>query len=362
MPSNPLRQLVAKPTIAAIVEYYQPPLCQAPAPTCNPDKEVVVLATACFQGVDPRVYDTHRALVAQLAVDYGVNLWIIPVHERMPFPDAILFTLGAMMNMEVATGRKADWFFWVEDDVCVPKDIVRHFRANADPAKRPFIAAVAYDRNPPFMPAVWDWLPDGNLRQWTHEEVPQAGLHEVGAVGLTAALIHRSVFDRVEEPYFAAGSPMLTFGDKKNQIVKGIKPDGWWSIRLKQKGIPSYVHAGVLVTHLSARIPINRDTAIMFRDLPGFHFADFERTMRGQLAQGMDTRNGGSVPPGVRQGGPQGLDGGHDGGGGAGPTPTPGEHGDLGLPQAAPTPCPELPGAVRVEQSPSLWRDWNPAG
>lgn len=309
MSDEPFKQLVAKPFIESIRKYYQPPPCNAPdVPIPNPDKEIIALATAVFQGVDPRVYDTHRVLVAQLAVDYGPNLWIIPIHERMTFPDAPLFSVAAMMNMEDVVGKRADWFFWVEDDICVPKDIVRKLRAAADPEERPFVAAIGYDRNPPFPIAVWDFREGGNLEQWT--SIPDQEVVQAGATGLTAALIHRSVFDRVKEPYFASGSAMLTMGHKDNQIQRGIKPDAWWSCRLKDAGIPTFIHTGINVTHLGARIPVNRETVTFLRS--EFGRKDAERRFRGgNLQSKPNERVDSPVHADIRQGVPEGVGGTH---------------------------------------------------
>lgn len=305
MPVGLTKQLLAKPLVRSVMDYYQPPLCTVPSPSLPDDNgEIFVLATACFQGIDPRAYDTHRHLVAQMAVDYKNNLWMIPVHERMTFPDAPLFAVAAMFNMEEYASRKADWFVWVEDDICVSQDTVRKLRAAADPIKRPFVAAVGYDRNPPFPISVWDWEDDGLVR-W--ETIPDQEVVQAGATGLTAALIHRSVFDRVKEPYFAAGSAMLTLGHKDNQIQRGIKPDAWWSCRLKDAGIPTFIHTGINVTHLGARIPVNRETApFLGKEFSG---KDAERKFRGQ--SGDDKRISSPVHADIRQSVSEGVGGTH---------------------------------------------------
>ena len=358
MPNQPTRQLVAKPSVAAITEYFQPPIARIPSPPQPvPHKEVVALATACFSAVDPRVYDTHRMLAGQMCIDYGSNLWMIPIQERMPFPDACIYSIACMMNTERQIGRKANWFFWLEDDVCVEKDAFRKLRAVAHPEQRPFVAAIGYDRNPPFPPAVWDKEGD-SLRQWTPDDVPAEGVHKVGATGLVCAIIHRTLFDKIDEPYFAAGSPVLSFGGPTTEVIRGIKPDAWWSCRLAEKGIPTYVHAGVMTTHLGARLPVNVETAVELRNIEAFSRANYERTFRGRHQK----RDSSAVPAGVRQGGPPSVAGGHDGGNGVGAPVPAGEPGGVGVSQATPAARPELPGAVSVDESPGLWRDWDPFG
>ncbi len=229
------------PSLAEIIEYYHPPaprIVQAP----HPQNEVVALGTAVFQSVSPRVYDSHRFLVAQMATDYGQNLWQIPVHERMPFPDAPLYSLGCMFNIEKTFKRRADWFLWLEDDVSVPPDLMRRMRKSADPNERPIVACVGFDRIPPFRPAVWD-LVDGEVRQWT--SVPDNGVWEVFATGFVCVLMHRSIFDKMKEPYFATSSNRFKADKRANDIAKGYKPDAWFCRQAREAKIKIHVDSSI---------------------------------------------------------------------------------------------------------------------
>ncbi len=237
------RRLLDGPSLAEIIEYYHPPPPRIAQPPC-PQNEVVAWGTAVFQSVSARVYDSHRFLAAQLATDYGTNLWQIPVHERMPFPDAPLYALGCLFNIEKKFGRRADWFLWLEDDVSVPADLMRRLRKSADPNERPIMACVGFDRIPTFRPAVWE-LVDGKVKQWT--SVPDNGVWEVFATGFTCVLMHRSIFDKMEEPYFATSSSHFKKDDPTHDVAKGHKPDAWFCERIVNRYLDGCIFAWLIV-------------------------------------------------------------------------------------------------------------------
>ena len=120
---------ISAPTVGEIAEKYNTPNAIGPSAPIK-SKEIVAVSTACFAGVSPWAFDSHRLLTAQIVQDYGRNAWIIPTHERMPYPDAQLYGLCTMFGAEQSVGRKADWFLYVEDDVSVPKDLLRTLRAS----------------------------------------------------------------------------------------------------------------------------------------------------------------------------------------------------------------------------------------
>ena len=295
---------VYSPSIEEVMGMYDPgPATSIAVP--DPSQEIVALATAVFDGVQPRVFSSHKLLTAQLASELGGNLWMPPEQERMPFPDALLYAIASVLRREKATGRKADWILWVEDDVVVPKTLFSQLRKSADPVTRPFVACVGHDRYPPFKPAVWDMV-DGKLKHWS--SVPESGVIEVGAVGLTAALFHRSLFDRIPQPWFGITARVVRCKENPPDVSSGIKPDMLWSMRLREMKIPILVDCSIPVTHMGMPLPVNTRTAAVFREM---HFMDreyLERMSRGQLESG----DSGAVPSGVRQDSAQALDGAHE--------------------------------------------------
>ena len=324
-------QEIYSPSIEEVLELGNPQLCNGVQPS-NPSKEVVALATSVFQSIEPRVFDCHKMLAAQLGYDLGPNLWLIPSQERMPFPDACLFAVASMIATESLHGRKADWFLWLEDDVVVPTDTYQRLRAAADPAERPFIAAVGYDRYPKFLPAVWERTSEGRLKRWTTP--PGDGVVRVAATGLVAALFHRSLFERVPQPWFGITSRLLKEVSEKMEskddmpisMGSGFKPDMLWSRQLNEVGIPIYIHCGVVATHMGLSLPINKRTAPILREMSFMDRENLEAMTRGyargdnsvkeeitsEQLKDCDPRGGTSAMPArVRQGVSQGMGGTH---------------------------------------------------
>ena len=263
---------IYSPTIEHILKMGDP----APIPDLahvDSSKEIVALATPVYESISPRAFDCHKLLTGQLGMSHGGNFWAIPSQEHMPYHDACLYAVASMIDKEVRTKRRADWFLWLEDDIIVPSTLFQQLRAVADPEEKPFIACVGCDRYPQFYPAVWDQLPSGELKRWT--TAPDKGVVRVGATGLVAALFHRSLFDRVPQPWFGISAGILQdtherlkrSSDRPIDVRKGIKPDMLWSRRLNECGIPIYVHCGIEATHLGMGLPINGRTAPVLRDM-----------------------------------------------------------------------------------------------
>ncbi len=227
--------------------------------------ETIAWGMAVYAGVHCQAYDSHKNLAMQLAWEYEPgNVWVLPTRERLPYPYAIFYALTGMFETEKLAGRKADWFFWMDDDVAVPRDVVKKLRAAADPETKPFVAAVGYDRQWPHYPAVWT-IQDikGMEIAKRFMPVPESGTHEVQCTGLCAALFHRSLFDKVSEPWFAVAPPIW---DLSGGSERGINPDTWWSDRMRATGIPIHVCCDVEVWHIGQNSTVCGRTAEALRE------------------------------------------------------------------------------------------------
>ncbi len=255
------------PELEDSIQAYPP---RAAGQLSDPAKSDEILAFACgtYNGVGPEAYNSHRSLSAQLGMDYGKNLWIIPSYPRLAYPYSALYAVASMIKTEAKAERRADWLLWLDDDVLVPSDLVRVLRNAADPVDRPFVSALAYDRQPPFKAAVWSTgkTEEGGeyRKQWEHE--PKSGTFEVSSVGLCAALFHRSLFDRVPQPWFAVVPREVTPDGK---VVAGVNPDAWWSQRCRNEGIPLYVCCDVTVVHMGLSVPVHRGSVEVLRKVCG---------------------------------------------------------------------------------------------
>jgi len=176
------------------------------------------------------------------------NLWMLPTYERMPYPYAVYWPLGNAFHLEKKQQRRFDWFVWMDDDVLVSPEDIKALMAVADPVERPFVSALPYDRFEPHMPAVTEAV-DGQLMKWV--KAPKTGTYPCFHVGLCLAVFHRSLFDRVPEPWFAAMPPIKGFS--------GVAPDWWWCYQMNKANITPHVCCDANVIHLGRKLHVNRE-------------------------------------------------------------------------------------------------------
>jgi len=257
---------VVVPSIEEAEQWLSPPPAFA---STKPDgqREIVAVGKAVYHSVVAKAYDSHLRMAAYTAWDVGANnLWFLPTRERLSYPFSILYVISSLFKTEKLIGKKADWFFWYDDDVILPPNIVGELRRAADPQDRPFMAAVGYDRNPDFPAAVWELvdIPDGPkyYKQWI--DMPESGIHKVQTTGLCAALFHRSFFDRVPQPWFASVPPTV---EADGYLNHRVNTDGWMCQRCYDSGVPLYVNCDVKIHHLGHRVEVGHDTAPSLRKI-----------------------------------------------------------------------------------------------
>jgi len=217
--------------------------------------ETLAWATAIYEAVKTPAWFALQKLGFRLARRFAEDrLWLLRhPHDRLTYPFCVYWYVQAMFERERAENRRADWFLWIEDDIVPSDDLYERLRAVADPEDRPFVAALAYTRTPPYGPGAVSVRKLGNVKtraQW--ENVPADGVHPVDSVGMCAALFHRSLFDRVSEPWFGVLPP-----SKRG----GIGPDAYWCERLRQHGIQPYVCCDAEVKHIGPPVLIDRHSA-----------------------------------------------------------------------------------------------------
>lgn len=210
---------------------------------------VVALGRAVYETQPQEATDNLLKLVGYFhrSLPPG-NFWTLRTYERLPYPYAVYWPLANAFSKEKATKRRFDWFIWIDDDVLVsPQDIMLLMKA-ADPDKRPFVSALPYDRFEPHAPAVTEEM-NGTLVKWV--QAPPSGVYPCHHVGLCLAVFHRSLFDRVPEPWFAAMPPVKGFS--------GLAPDWWWSMQMHKAGLVPYVCCDTNVIHLGRKLHVERE-------------------------------------------------------------------------------------------------------
>jgi len=154
--------------------------------------------------------------------------------------------------------REAEWLFWIDTDMGFTADTIDRLLAAADPVERPIVGGLAFTQRREHSddmggwrcratPTVFDWLKLDNGQmgfavRWGY--TPDM-LTRCAGTGSACILIHRSVFERIQEkfgPVWYDRIPNTTMG----QVVS---EDLSFCLRAGTLQIPVHVHTGVKTSH-----------------------------------------------------------------------------------------------------------------
>jgi hypothetical protein len=162
--------------------------------------------------------------------------------------------------------KPADWFFWIDTDMGFEPDTVDRLLEAADPVERPIVGALCFSMRETHSDEMGGWrtAPTPTIFDWAHlKKVKDAGLtEEMGfavrwdyppdtlvrctGTGSACILIHRSVFERIEE----AHGPIWYNKVPNTSTGQIVSEDLSFCLRAGALNIPVYVHTGVRTTHL----------------------------------------------------------------------------------------------------------------
>ena len=164
--------------------------------------ETLLVVTGTWQGFSVDGHNGRCGLGIRLAR-------LMPEKSVMWFSVARKPTAQACTEaFEKAREIGVDWILWIDDDVVVYPNTYERLREVADEKERPVVSALAFFRQPPYWPSIfrYDRHPDGttmpNTKPMPWLDYPRNQLVKVDATGLCATLIHRSVLDRIDTPWF----------------------------------------------------------------------------------------------------------------------------------------------------------------
>jgi glycosyltransferase involved in cell wall biosynthesis len=158
---------------------------------------------------------------------------------------------------------RAEWLFWIDTDMGFAPDTVERLLEAADPLERPMVGGLAFTQREEesdglggwrcrAAPTVFDWtvLDDGQMGFTVRWKYPPDQLTRVGGTGAACALVHRSVFERLEAA--RAANPKLGFWyDRVPNTTTSqlVSEDLSMCLRAGALDIPIWVHTGVKTTH-----------------------------------------------------------------------------------------------------------------
>jgi hypothetical protein len=153
--------------------------------------------------------------------------------------------------------KDAEWLFWIDTDMGFPPDTVDRLVEAADPEKRPIVGALCFGQEEYLddglggfrcraIPTIYDWVDTGEQQgfavRWKYSIDT---LTQVGATGAACVLVHRSVFEKMQEKFG------LAWYDRVPNTSTGqvLGEDFSFALRAGTMSIPMFVHTGVKATH-----------------------------------------------------------------------------------------------------------------
>lgn len=173
---------------------------------------------------------------------FGNNLMALLVADRGRTVDGVLavesssfLVAGRNALARAFLGTRSEWLLAVDTDMVLPLDVLPRLLKHARPDR--IVGGLCYclDRGQE-LPVLFDDS-GGRISSWSH-----GALVPVGAIGMACALIHRSVFKRLEYPYFR-GDPA------------GLRDqDQLFCDAVRAAGIEIAVDTSTVIGHIKQRI------------------------------------------------------------------------------------------------------------
>ena len=152
---------------------------------------------------------------------------------------------------------RADWLFWVDTDMGFAPDTIDRLLEAADPDERPIVGALCFSQRADESDGMGGWktLPTPTIFDWAHVgrqsgfavrwDYPPNSVVKCAGTGSAAILIHRRVFEQIEQRF----GPRWYHQVPNTSTGQMISEDLSFCVRAGSLGIPIHVHTGVKTTH-----------------------------------------------------------------------------------------------------------------
>ena len=174
--------------------------------------------------------------------------WTCLFGLKVPPGSRIAMTQGASVaeNQNIGARRMlenpdAHWAWIIGDDHTFQPDTVYHLLDR----QLDFVSPLCAMRHPPFGPSVFKQgaTPEDGWPPLTWDDIPTEDLLEVDATGLAGALVRRSVFEKIQDPWFEVGSPS---NDRQR-----FGEDLYFCKKARQAGVRIWLDPTVQVGHMT---------------------------------------------------------------------------------------------------------------
>lgn len=226
----------------------------------EPDRATAV--TVAYVHQNQVAYSWHHSMVELVGYDMANDCRVLRGgYIGMRYGSDGLVQARNQAVTHFLADQNADWLFWIDTDMGFPADTVDRLMAAADPETRPMVGGLCFTQTEKdedgmggwrchATPTIFDWakLDSGEMGFAVRWDYPPNTLLRVGGTGAACVLVHRSVFERIEEAYgrvWYDRVPNTTTGQLLGEDLS-------FCLRAGTKSIPIHVHTGVRTSHLKA--------------------------------------------------------------------------------------------------------------
>jgi GT2 family glycosyltransferase len=158
----------------------------------------------------------------------------------------------------LATG--IEWLWWLDTDMGFRPDTLDRLLAVADAKSRPVVGALCYALKMPRedglngyqtvqVSTIYDWISEGDRHGFIgRPEVPEDELTQCAGTGSACVLIHRSVFERIQESQGTCWYDPVPNPEAGGMIGEDLS----FCLRAAIAGAAIHVHTGIRTNHLKA--------------------------------------------------------------------------------------------------------------
>jgi hypothetical protein len=203
-------------------------------------------------------YSWHHSIIELLGHDVLHEArvmrggWIAMTAETDGLADA--------RNRAVATfleERAADWLFWIDTDMGFAPDTIDRLLEVADPVSRPIVGGLCFTQRQEksdgmggwrclATPTIFDWGHDGDAMGFVVKFDYAPGMvQQCAGTGSACILIHRSVFETIQETYGPHWYDRIPNPGMKRVVSEDLS----FCMRANSLKVPVWVDASVQTTH-----------------------------------------------------------------------------------------------------------------
>lgn len=207
---------------------------------------------------DEVLYSWHHSMTQMLDHDLAHNarVWSGGVVSIRCGTDGLAQARNTAVA-EFLKDSRADWLWWVDTDMGFQPDTVDRLFDAADAVERPVMGALCFanrevdndgmgGRRALAAPVIMHWTHDGDEAGFdTQWDYPRDTVVRCNGVGSACILVHRSVFERVQERFGAAWYSRSVNPSTGELISEDLS----FCARMMALDIPVHVHTGVPTTH-----------------------------------------------------------------------------------------------------------------